>query len=249
MDNFDLIPETKKKVNRKPLVWNLLTVLALLAACGLAYYFLMVFINPNSALNPLPPAALPTRYQTATVTSTVIPLPPTWTPSATIIPEPSRTKAPTWTLLPEMITPSVTITPTITATEPTPTITTTTMPATAAITYAASTTIHTDQGCTWLGVGGKVVGTDGKPLTFQEIKMGGMLDGKAIDFLTVSGTAQAYGTAGFEFVLSDHTIASTQTLWIQLLDNTATALTNRIFFDTYTDCSKNLVMVVFTKTR
>jgi hypothetical protein len=32
----------------------------------------------------------------------------TWTPTQTIQPSPTRTKAPTWTLLPQMITPSIT---------------------------------------------------------------------------------------------------------------------------------------------
>ena len=247
MDNFELKPD--QKVSRKPLVWNILTVLVLLGILGVGYFLLSIYTNPNSPLNPFPPALLPTSYQTDTPTATIIQQPSTWTPTVTVQPIASRTKAPTWTLLPEMITPSATQTPTITATEPTPTITSTAMPASVAITYRPSTDIHADKGCNWLGVAGKVLGTDGKPLAFQEIQMGGTLEGKVISYLTVSGTASAYGASGFEFVLSDHTVASSQFLWIQLLDNTARPLTNKIYFDTYTDCAKNLVMVTFTKTR
>ncbi len=248
MDNFELKPE-RNKANRKSLVWNILTVIVLLGICCLAYYFLTIFNNPNSPFNLFPPAPLPTLFQTDTPTSTIIPLESTWTPTPTIQPSPSRTKAPTWTLLPQMITPSVTPTPTMTPTEATPTITSTPMPASAVITYMASTAYHPSNNCDWLGVAGKVLGTDGKPLQFQEIQMGGTLDGKAISFLTLSGTAPAYGTSGFELVLSDHPVASTQTLWIQLLDNTAKPLTDKIYFDTYAECTQNLVMVVFTKTR
>jgi len=244
MDNFELKPD--RKVFWKSLVWNFLTMVVLLVSCFLVYFFLSIFNNPNSPLNPFPPASLPTLYQTFTPTSTIIPREATWTPTATTQPSPSRTKAPTWTLLPQLITPP---TSTITPTEPTPTTTSTSMPVSAAITYVASTAFHPDKNCNWMGVAGKVVGTDGKPLQFQEIQLGGTLDGKTISFLTLSGTAPLYGTAGFELVLSDHPVASTQTLWIQLLDNTAKPLTNKIYFDTKDGCTQNLVMVVFTKTR
>jgi hypothetical protein len=250
MDNFELKPE-RKKVNGKSLVWNILTVLVLLGTCYLAYYFLTIFNNPNSPLNPFPPAAFPTLYLTDTPTSTfiIIPREATWTPTMTIQPSPSRTKAPTWTLLPQMITPSITTTPTVTTTEATPITTSTPMPASAEITYKASIDFHPDENCDWLGVAGKVLGTDGKPLQFQEIQLGGTLDSKTINFLTLSGTAPVYGQSGFELILSNHPIASTHTLWIQLFDNIGKPLTDKVFFDTKTDCTQNLVMVVFTKTR
>ncbi|MCX6035129.1 MAG: hypothetical protein NTV38_09155, partial [Chloroflexi bacterium] len=73
----ELKPE--RMVNRKPLVWNLLTVGVLLGICCLAYYFLTIFNNPNSPLNPFPPAPLPTLYQTVTPTSTIILREATWT--------------------------------------------------------------------------------------------------------------------------------------------------------------------------
>jgi len=248
MDNFEFKPE-ESKVNRTPLIWNILTVLIVLGILGVGFYYLSIFANPNSPLNPFPPASIPTLYQTATFTSTWIQQPATWTPTNTIPPEASRTKAPTWTLLPEMVTPSVTLTPGITSTESTQTITATTMPASAVVTYIPSTNFHPDKGCNWLGVGGKVLGTDGKPLINQYIQMGGTLDAKSINFLTLSSTASIYGASGFEFVLSDHTIASSQTLWIQLFDINFKPMTNKIYFDTYTDCARNLVMFTFTKTR
>jgi len=247
MDNFEL--KAERKGTRKSLVWNLLTVVVLLGICGMAYYFLTIFNNPNSPLNPFPPALLPTLYQTVTPTSTIIPREATWTPTITIQPSPSRTKAPTWTLLPEMITPTITVTPLITPTDPIPSVTSTPMPVSAEITFMASTDFHPDKNCDWLGVAGKVLGTDGKPLQFQEVQLGGTLDGEAIDRLVLSGTAPVYGQSGFEFVLSDHPIASSQTLWIQLLDNTGTPLSDKMYFDTHEGCTQNLVMVVFTKTR
>lgn len=246
MDDFELKPE-RTKGNLKSLVWNILTVVVLLGICILAFYFLTIFNNPNSPLNPFPPALLPTLYQTETPTSTtyIIPREATWTPTMTITALPSRTKAPTWTLLSQMITRSITPTPAVTRSGGT----STPLPVSVEITYLASTDFHPDKKCDWLGVAGKVLGTDGKPVQYQEIQLGGTLAGKAISLFTLSGNAPVYGPSGFELVLSDHPIASTQTLWIQLLDNNARPLTDRIKFDTYDGCTQNLVMVVYTKTR
>jgi hypothetical protein len=261
MDNFELKPEPKVK-KRTPLIWNLLTILTLLGACCLSYYFFTVYSNPNSPYNPFPPVALPTRYQTITPANTVVPLPSTWTPTLTNRPYPSRTKAPTWTLLPKRITSTITetptttlpegtltITPITTLTEGTLTITPTPISATAEFTYQASTTMHADSACDWMGVGGKVFDADGKPLQFLTVNLGGSLEGKLVDRMMLSGNVPAYGTSGFEFILGNHPVASTQQLWIQLFDNTGKPLTEKISFDTYDDCNKNLVMIVFTKTR
>jgi hypothetical protein len=253
MDGFALKPE--RKINKKSLIWNILTVIALLGVCCLAYYVLTVFLNPYSALNPFPPAAEPTRYATDTPTITMIQPDSTWTGTPTIELTSTRTKAPTWTLLPEMITPSKTEipteteTPTITPTAGTPTVTATPMPAVAEVKYETSTTIHPDLACNWMGVGGKVIKASGDVLQFQTIQLGGTLDGQTISRMTLSGNAPAYGTSGFEFVLSDHPLASSQTLWIQLFDNNGKPLTDKIYFDTYDDCQQNLVRITFTKNR
>ena len=88
-----------------------------------------------------------------------------------------------------------------------------------------------------------------KPLISQQIELGGTLNGLTISEMTLSGLATAYGQAGFEFPLSDHPIASTQTVWIQVFDISSKPLTDKIFFDTYSTCTQNLVMAVLTKTR
>ena len=246
MDGFELKPE--RKVGGSAAIWNVLTVFVLAVMFIVVLYFLILFIFPRSPLNPFPPALLPTSFQSPTPTNTYIPLESTWTPTATLLPSPSRTKAPTWTLPSELVTPP---TPTDTLVAPTITATSTLMPAFASISYIASTKYRPDKNCNWLGVGGYVLGSDGKPLQFQEVKLFGTLDGKNIDFTVLSGmvTASVYGPSGFEFVLGDHPIASNQTLWIQLLDNTGKPLSERFYLNTYTECTKNLVLVVFNKTR
>jgi hypothetical protein len=247
MDNFDLKPV--RKINRRSVLWNLLTILVLIGVCCQVYYFVTVFQNPNSILNPLRPPVLPTLYQTVTPTFTIIPLEPTWTSSATIEPSATRTRAPSWTPLPEMITGTATETATITPMEGTPTVTVTPMPASAEVTYQPNTSIYPEAGCDWLGVGGQVLDAEGEPLQFQTIQLGGTLADELVSRMTLSGNAPLYGTSGFEFVLGDSPIASSQTLWIQLFDNTSEPLTEKIYFDTYDDCEQNLVMIVFTKNR
>jgi len=248
MDNFEL--KAEPKVKRKPVIWNILTIFVLLGICGFVYYFTSVFINPTSAYNPFPPVPTPTFYQTPTFTATIILQPATWTPTPTTSPLPTRTKAPTWTSVPLVVTPSITMTPTVTPIIGTATITPTAMPASADISYEASTSMHADLACNWMGVGGKVMGADNKPLPFQTVQLGGNLNGKTITGIVLSGSNPAYGTSGFEFEkLGDHPIASTHTLWTQLFDNNGKPLTERIYFDTYNDCARNLVIILFTKTR
>jgi hypothetical protein len=148
-----------------------------------------------------------------------------------------------------MITGTATETATITPMEGTPTVTVTPMPASAEVTYQPNTSIYPEAGCDWLGVGGQVLDAEGEPLQFQTIQLGGTLADELVSRMTLSGNAPLYGTSGFEFVLGDSPIASSQTLWIQLFDNTSEPLTEKIYFDTYDDCEQNLVMIVFTKNR
>jgi len=108
--------------------WNLLTVLALLAAFGVILIFGYIFLFPDSILNPLSPPTLPTQLTLPTSTATLKQLPEINTPTQlaviatelnTSTPRPSSTPLPTFT---SFVLPSATITPTPTSTE-TPTAT------------------------------------------------------------------------------------------------------------------------------
>ena len=131
MDNFEL--KTEPKVKPKPVIWNILTVIVLLGACGLAYLFLTIYQNPTMLPASLLPAELPTLYLTPTPTPTIILQPSTWTPTLTLQPSATRTKAPTWTAVAALISPTITMTPTNTPVVDTPIITGTAMPASANI--------------------------------------------------------------------------------------------------------------------
>ena len=58
-----------------------------------------------------------------------------------------------------------------------------------------------------------------------------------------------YGRGGYEFTLADHPIASKQSAWVQLLDQSNLPLSPKVYFNTYEDCSKNLIIVNFKQVR
>jgi hypothetical protein len=101
--------------------WDVLSILGLLATCGVAAVVLMIFSDPNSSFNLFPP---PTEIPTVVLpsaTATRLQMPPTWTPTANFIDTPTR--AATRTPLPSStsfvlasFTPSNTITNTPTET-------------------------------------------------------------------------------------------------------------------------------------
>jgi hypothetical protein len=242
------------------LFWNILTLFLLLGIVGMLGLFGLIYTNPFTSLNPFPPpksesiliqntAVMIADTITPTITLTNTIFPPTWTPTLTF--------TPTFTLTVEPYTPTSTATETQTAT----TLMTATetalptdrpdMPFALLGTPAAvsSTIIHAGSDCQWMGIGGQVLDMQDAAIVGITIELGGKLNGKWIDLLSLSGTALQYGTAGYEFTLSDQPIASVQSLWIQLLDQAGLALSNRVYFDTYTECEKNLVLITFKQVR
>jgi len=107
----------------RDVIWNLLTILAFVAALIFILIFGFMFVNPGSALNPLAPPTLPAPLTLPTSTATLKQLPQvnTATPMAVVntaefsaTPKPSSTPLPTNT---SFVLPSATITPTPTSTE------------------------------------------------------------------------------------------------------------------------------------
>lgn len=98
-----------------------------------------------------------------------------------------------------------------------------------------------------MGVAGQAVDKNNSPVLYLVVRLGGSLDGNAIDLLTLTGTAPAYGQSGFEFVIGNQPVASNGTLWIQLLEQGDKPLTDKIYFNTFADCNKNLILIRFTK--
>jgi hypothetical protein len=231
------------------LVWNILTIIALVLILGVGTVVLLIFFNPTIALNMFPPP-------------TMIPLPvlPTATNTPRIILEPSWT--PTIALPTIPLTPRPSNTPLVTATPygflpgntPTfgPSLTPggfafAVMPGSPSAIPGAS--FHPDLGCDWIGVAGQVLGMNGEPIRFQIVHLGGSVEGQTIDSLIATGMAPAYGPAGFEFIIANRLLGTTGTVWIQLEDVQGLPMSDRIFFNTYGDCNQNLVVIYLQQVR
>lgn len=232
--------EPRTKTDIGALIWNILTVLVLLSAVCLGSVFLMIFINPSSSLNPFPPPTMPVLAPTDTATPTLRAiLPPTWTPTATIAATATPTPEPTYTLTP--IIPQ----PTDGTGDPQETVEGMPFVMQDGNPQYIPNIYHPDAGCSWMGVGGQVIGLNGGPVLYLSIKLGGTLNGEAIELITISGTAPQYGQAGYEFTLSDQPVDSVQNLYVELLDQADLPLSEKYYFDTFNDCEKNLILINF----
>lgn len=246
-DYPDLDDAGKKDSDFHMDLWDMLSVLVLLITFFIGAYFLLVFINPFSSLNPLPPTN-PFALPTPTITEIV--LAPTWTASPTIEPTITETPPPTLTLMPtatvfSLITPSSTPIPTWTPSlTPTPKA-----PFSATVTAIDSTIIHPEAACNWLGVGGTVVDSNNSDVIGMVVRLVGTFNGKRVEMTQVSGVTPAYGKSGFEFFLGTVPVSSTGDLSIQLLDLAGLPLSGNVSIDTFNDCKKNLILVRFKKNR
>src|SRR5512140_613160 len=96
-DYPDLDSEVKKPAPAARLeLWDMLSILVLLMTACIGIYFMMIFMNPFSNLNPLKPI---NPNAPPTVTITPIQMEPTWTASPTIEPTVTETPRPTFTPL------------------------------------------------------------------------------------------------------------------------------------------------------
>lgn len=228
---------------------NILTLVFLMGICGVFAGFFALYLNPQ--LNPiaeLRPIIVPTVAPTITPTITPQQLPPTFTPA------PTNTPVATPTLLPSS-TPIPTETPFSLVTPPTPDPRATATPIFPYVIDAKHplhldyNVINTSLACNFMGVAGNVFDINGVPQKGLIIELGGTIQGLAVTGLAVSGTAQSYGQSGYELPIADGPIASSKTLYVQVRDQAGVAVSDKIYFDTFEDCTKNLVLINFLQTR
>ncbi|HEY5731576.1 MAG TPA: hypothetical protein VIS72_16125 [Anaerolineales bacterium] len=224
-------------------VWDILSIAALVLTVCIAGYFALIFFNPNSSLNILPPTG---RFaNTPTNTPAPIKLEPTWTASPTLVMTPTNTPRPTFTPI-FTDTPFSLVPPTRT---PKPTNTPKAPFGATSVQQVESTIIHPEFGCNWAGIGGTVVDANNSDVIGTVVVLRGLLDGKTVEFTTVTGINKEYGQSGYEFVLGNAPIASNKTLYVQLIDQSGIPLSDKVEITTSADCSKNLVLVRFKKNR
>jgi len=250
MDSYEISeasepPRRKKGAGR---VWNVLTILILVTFLCVVSYLALIFFNPNSSLNPFPPPTLNPANATATITVTPrFTLVPSWTPTNVFI-QITDTPSPTQT---PIATNGVVENPTSAA----PVVTGITGVfafelQTGSPSAITGTEFHPDAGCNWSGVAGQATSLNGEAVRGLFVQLGGSMPGEAgMDNLVMTGLAPHYGPGGFEFTLADKPVASNGTLWIQLLDQQNLPLSDRIYFNTFDDCQKNLIIIFFTQVR
>lgn len=107
--------------------------------------------------------------------------------------------------------------------------------------------IQPEAGCNFMGVGGQPFDLSGQPVVQLVVEVGGSLAGSDVFHLQLSGNAPVLGPGGFHVVLSDHPIESNGTLWILLYDLAGQPLTEKIYFSTYNDCSRNFTLINFVQ--
>jgi len=80
-----------------------------------------------------------------------------------------------------------------------------------------------------------------------QVKLGGSVPGKAFvpALTTLTGISAVYGQSGFEFDLKTKPVVSSKALWIQLYDQSGTPLSEQYQLKTYSECTKNLILVRF----
>lgn len=253
MDAFESVetPRFRSRRRSSPFIWNVLTALLLLICACVGLFYMMIFLNPYSALNPLPPNTLfpIPDFSTPTVTKTfLVQLPATWTPTAS--PEPTRTLTPVPTVTPISSNTPLPLPPTAT-----PTTGPTETPGAFAFTVqqgspqAIPNIYHQDAGCNWMGVAGQVTTLNGSPVTGLIVQLSGTLEGQIYETrLSLTGVVREYGPSGYEIQISDRLIESKSTLFIQLLEPaTNLPVSDKVYFDTYNDCQKNLILINFVK--
>ncbi|MCC6148032.1 MAG: hypothetical protein IT308_10750 [Anaerolineaceae bacterium] len=238
--------DTEGRAGGGGLFWNILTVLALVGIIVVIGWFAIVFENPYAAINPFPPPTLPVPIVLPSATPTVPQLPPTWTPGATDTAVPTFTPVPSYT---------ATLSKTDIAAQG-PTATKTERPVSnysfdlqSMPTGIDAAVLYPERGCNWLGVGGQVVDMQGRPVTGITVQVGGNLGRQVVDQTSLTGLALKYGEAGYEFELAKAPVTSKQNLWVRLIDQARLPLSPKVYFDTYEDCQRNLVVINFRQVR
>jgi len=106
---------------------------------------------------------------------------------------------------------------------------------------------HQDVGCAWSGVAGQVFDLAGEPVLDLIVEVGGTLEGELLLGLSLTGMASAYGPGGFEIQIADHVVASQGEAWIQIKDGAGETLSGKTFFETFSDCNQNLLLINFVE--
>jgi hypothetical protein len=88
-----------------------------------------------------------------------------------------------------------------------------------------------------------------RPATGITVQLVGSLNKRYVEQTSLTGTALAYGPSGYEFTLTDVPVSSIRSLSVYLLDQAGLPLSEKVTFDTFDDCAKNLILINFKQAR
>jgi hypothetical protein len=229
--------------------WNIMTMLVLLTVLAVLALQGTIFMNPFTEFNPFPPIIMPENIILPTATETPPFLPEVWTetPTETQLPSATIELTPTTELVMQDGTPVVEETPS----QPTKT------PFVGYYSFAAqvppnlinSTIFKPDLGCDWLGVAGQVFDLQGRPVKGIRVWLRGSINFKRVDLLGLTLDSSPYGPSGYEFTIADKPFNSSGKLSIQLFDQASIPISDEVFFDTFEDCERNLILINFKQVR
>ncbi|MCB9453744.1 MAG: hypothetical protein H6672_20125 [Anaerolineaceae bacterium] len=198
----------------------------------------------DTPTNTQPPTftLTPTDTLTPTNTHTATPL-PTLSPTITDTPSPTFTASATFT-------PSISPTPTATATSTAPTNTPEPTLSPFLFELRDNQVIFTENfqnrasvGCAWQGIAGQVFDENGNPLNGLQVHVFGV----DVDRIVTSGDNTLIGSSGWE-VPVDNKING-NTYQVELRSQLGTVVSQLITVTFPQDCSKNLALVNFRRTR
>ena len=112
---------------------------------------------------------------------------------------------------------------------------------------AISNFAYPELGCNWMGLAGQIIDVDSQPIKDIVVEVGGVLEGIPIFGLAVTGESSVYGPGGFEIKLGDEPIESTDTIWVVVYDLDGNQIISPVYFSTYSDCERNLIVMNFIK--
>jgi hypothetical protein len=226
------ILEEKPRKGLSDTSWNRMTLVFFIATIMTAILMVSIFLQPNSGLNPFPPVVIPPTVIIPSVIPTeqvtFTPLPPT---EVFVLPSATVTGGTVW---------------------PTSKVTNSAysfvvQPGSPA--NVSSSIMRPDDGCNWLGIGGQVVDMQGAPIVGLRVQLYGSFHGKIKTVTSLTGTVDRYGPAGYELTIADYPSATTHTLWVQLFNQSGGALSDKVYFDTFTGCEKNLIIIHFKQVK
>jgi hypothetical protein len=237
----------QNKTGKLDALWNFLSIVGVVGILGILVIVLMIFTNPAASYNPYPPPTMPVPILLPTLTETPYRLPPTWTPTADGSVSNQTAATPTAIMATQLPDDGMTLeTIESEATEPANgfyAFALQSAPAPINASILKPDLQSTDGLCTWMGVGGQVLDIQGSPYTGVGIQLGGQQNGRTILLTSLTGTALQYGPAGYEFKISEVPDATVHNYWLRLVDQANLPLSDRIYFDTYDTCDKNLVII------